>query len=358
MATIQWRPEVNVLTIPQSYRILFLPRNIAGREDIAADIARQHPHFSEADILTILNAEDQAIQTRLLNGEQVTKSGAFSYSLTFTGKLNKPDDPLPPLDQCLHVNVRVSPPFIDALRYAAQTERLPMEKKLPLISTAQDTVLKLKDVLNPAGLLLLTGEDMHFDSTQEGASCVLENTAGGTITQTRFGKIEDSELIIMPDIPARPQPWNNEYTVSISTYYSEHGTLRTGTYGRMLRAPLTISQVNHPNPQGIGILTGNAASPYVSIIGGSVTAEETVRIQAVFDARADVLLFRLLDMEEGGAVGTAVTVTANGEQTLLGFSGSAVSSLNIRINDYTALKEMIRSHYSGRLIDVLEIETA
>uniref|UniRef100_UPI0040574AE1 ACT domain-containing protein n=1 Tax=Candidatus Electronema sp. TaxID=2698783 RepID=UPI0040574AE1 len=40
MATIQWRPEVNALTTPQSYRILFVPRNVASREDIAADIAR------------------------------------------------------------------------------------------------------------------------------------------------------------------------------------------------------------------------------------------------------------------------------------------------------------------------------
>jgi hypothetical protein len=39
MATIQWRTEINPLTTPQSYRILFMPRNSAGIEDIAADIA-------------------------------------------------------------------------------------------------------------------------------------------------------------------------------------------------------------------------------------------------------------------------------------------------------------------------------
>ncbi|CAK8717347.1 hypothetical protein GCAAIG_06775 [Candidatus Electronema halotolerans] len=58
MATIQWRPEVNALTTPQSYWIRFMPRNTAGRKDIAADIARMHPNFNEADILTILNAHD------------------------------------------------------------------------------------------------------------------------------------------------------------------------------------------------------------------------------------------------------------------------------------------------------------
>ena len=40
MATIQWRPEINPLTTPQSYRILFMPRNSAGIEDIAAERIR------------------------------------------------------------------------------------------------------------------------------------------------------------------------------------------------------------------------------------------------------------------------------------------------------------------------------
>ena len=49
---IQWRPEINPLTTPPSYSIRFVPRNIAGREDIAADIALRHPNFSQDDILS------------------------------------------------------------------------------------------------------------------------------------------------------------------------------------------------------------------------------------------------------------------------------------------------------------------
>ncbi len=56
MATIQWRPEVNALTVPQSYWIRFMPRNTASRKDIAADIARMYPNFAEADILTAFPA--------------------------------------------------------------------------------------------------------------------------------------------------------------------------------------------------------------------------------------------------------------------------------------------------------------
>ncbi|MCI5136515.1 MAG: hypothetical protein D3920_15945, partial [Candidatus Electrothrix sp. AW2] len=99
MATLQWRPEKNVLTTPLSYWIRFISRNSAGTEDLAADIAAKHPNFNKADILTILRAEDEAIQARLLNGEQVTKEGCCSWSPSFSGRLNSPDDPLPSLDQ-------------------------------------------------------------------------------------------------------------------------------------------------------------------------------------------------------------------------------------------------------------------
>ena len=359
MATLQWRPEINALTTPQSYWIRFVPRNKASRKDIAADIARKHPNFNESDILTILNAETEAIQERLLTGEQVTLEGSFSYFPSFTGRLDSPDDPLPPLDECLQVNVRVSPPFVEFLCQNAQAERLPEEKKLPLISTAQDTVLGLKNVLNPEGVLLLTGSNLAFDQTApDSGGCVLEGTQSGSSAQSRFVRVDSSEILLMPTIPAQAHPWNNEYTVSISTRYSEHGTLRTGSYGRMLRTPLTLTKMGHPNPPEVGILSGKESSPHVSVTGGSVAANETLRIQAVFDVRSDALLFSLLDMKEGGAAGAEVKVTANGAVTLQGFAGSAVSSLNIRVNNYAALKEMIRNDYGGRLADVLKVETA
>ncbi|MGR0481496.1 MAG: hypothetical protein ACTFAL_08885 [Candidatus Electronema sp. V4] len=205
----------------------------------------------------------------------------------------------------------------------------------------------------------LTGNDLYFDRSQPGAGeCVIEGTAGGKTVQTRFGKIEDSEIILMPDIPAQAHPWNNECSVSVTTRYSERGTLRTGTYSRMLRSPLTLTKMGHPNPPEVGILTGKESSPHVSVTGGSVAADETLRIQTVLDMRQDALLFSLLDMTEGGKTGAAVSVTANGAVTLQGFADSAVSSLNIRVNNYARLKEMIRNSYGGRLVDVLQIETA
>jgi hypothetical protein len=116
--------------------------------------------------------------------------------------------------------------------------------------------------------------------------------------------------------------------------------------------------MGHPNPPEVGILSGKESSPHVSVTGGSVAADETLRIQAVFDVRSDALLFSLLDMKEGGAAGAEVKVTANGAVILQGFAGSAVSSLSVRVNSYAALKEMIRNNYGGRIVDVLKVETA
>jgi hypothetical protein len=72
----------------------------------------------------------------------------------------------------------------------------------------------------------------------------------------------------------------------------------------------------------------------------------------------NTLTFNLLDMTEGGKAGAAVTVLANGAYTLAGFSGSALSSLNVTVNSFADLVKMIRSGYSGRLVDVLVVKVA
>jgi hypothetical protein len=352
---IQWRPEINALTTPPSYRIRFVPTKIAGRKEIAADIALRHPNFSQDDILTILNSEDDVVALRLLNGEQVTKEGCCSWFPSFTGRLNSPDDPLPPLEECLQVNVRVSPIYVEGLRKNGETLRLALEKKLPVITSVTDSLLELKDVLNPNGALQLNGTDLYFDRKQAGAGeCVIEGTASGRKVQTRFLKVEKSEIIFMPDIPSQTHPWNNAYKVSVSTRYSEHGTLRTGTYEWPLRTPLVIPTLD-PG-QATGILSGAADVPYVQVVGGTASADETLRIQVILDLQADCLRFNLLDMTEGGIAGAAIAVTTNGDITLQGFADSAITTLDIRILEYAALKDMLRNEYNCRLVDVLIVQ--
>lgn len=353
--SIQCRPEPNSLTTPDSYILRFVPRNTADEQAIAADVSRSQPNFSPEAVAAILHAEDEAVLERLLNGEQVTKHGSFSWYLTFTGRLDNADGPLPPLDECLQVSVRVSQSFLERLRQNARIERLPAAEKLPVITAAEDAVLGLRDVLRPDGMLRITGSNLLFDRKDSGSHCLIEGTRSGSAVQSRVGTVANTEIVLMPDVPAQSAPHNNEYRLSLTTRYTEHGTPRTGIYKRRLRSPLTVTKLGHPNPPEVGILSGKEASPNVSVTGGSVSADETLRIQVLLDLRADALLFSLLDMQEGGRAGTAVSVTANGAVTLQGFADSAVTNLTIRVNNYAGLKEMLRNEYGGRVVDVVDV---
>lgn len=353
MATIQWRPSVNALTTPQSYKIRFVSRNTLGKDDIVARIAERQPNLSKEVIHAVMETEHEVIQDSLLDGDQVTLEDAFTYRLSFLGRMDAPDDPLPDRDDLLQVRINASPPFVRKIRNEASLERLPMSKKMPLITSAEDTRLKLADVLNPQGVLKLTGTNLLFDEQDTDCGCIIRGTQSGEVVQAQFALISGTSVLAVPDIPAQTNPWNNEYTVSISTRYTEHGTVRTGSYERMLRSPLQIN--GFETGMEYGILTGNAISPYVSVTGGEVTADELLRIQAILDIHEGHLLFSLLDMTAEGETGPAVTVTTNGELTLNGFAGSAVSSLHIRVNSFGELADMIRNSYSGRLVDVLDV---
>jgi len=49
-------------------------------------------------------------------------------------------------------------------------------------------------------------------------------------------------------------------------------------------------------------------------------------------------------------------VTANGTYTLTGFADSALTSLDLTVNNFAQLAKMIRSSYSGRLVDILDMK--
>ncbi len=159
----------------------------------------------------------------------------------------------------------------------------------------------------------------------------------------------------MPHIPPQNDPWNNEYIVSVSTRYTENGTLRTGAYGRRLRTPLVLSGFGWGSPQDVGILTGDAAAPYVKATAAQMSASERLRIQAVIDSRTGQLLLSLLAMNEHGAAGGAVSAPGNGDYVLPGFSGSAVSSLSVKVENHAGLVALLKSGYHGRMVDILDV---
>lgn len=357
MATVQYRIEWNPLTKPGTYRLRFLPNKTAGYDEVAARVALKHPGSSPEQVGNHLKSAFDEIVDMLAEGMQVTLKNTLTIRPSFHARLATPDAPLPPMEELFDLSISATRPYIRAVREAVTLERVGTDEKAPTILSASDTILELNNVLNPEGVLHLTGSHLFFDRTAPDCTCVLAGTRSGKRTLSQFAAISDSEILVVPHIPGQANPWNNEYTVSVTTRYTEHGSLRTGTYGRKLRSPLRVD-IGSLGETGAGILTGNADAPYVRITGGEVSADERLRIQVDYNLQADQLTFNLHDLRDGGASGDMVPVTGNGDYTLIGFTGSAVTNLDITVDAYDDLKAMVRNDYDGRLVDILDIQAA
>lgn len=358
MPAIHWKPEVNALTVPQSYRMRFIPSDNLDTDDVAAGMTEVNPALTPDIAKSSISALLQTIQKSLIEGKHINLGDSLIFSISLTGRLNSPDDQPLPIEECLHVQIRATANFEKGIHQQGQLEREDMTEKLPLISQVKDTTLQLNDVLASTDILEIHGDNLGFDPQQGNGECVISGTRSGRTVQSQFGPISNASIILIPSIPAQDNPWNNEYTLSVSMRYTEHGTLRTGTYRRKLRSPLVLTNFGHPNPPDVGILTGNAASAYVTVTGGTVSADTKLRIQVLQDVAGGRLLFSLLDMQEGGAAGAEVLVTQNGNVTLPGIAGSAVSSLNITVSSYSGLWDLLRNDYGGRIVDVLDVRMA
>ena len=353
MGTAQYRVEPNPLTKPASYKLRFLPKQTAGYDELAAAVA-EDCGLSVEQAKACLQSAVKNIREMLCDGMQVTLEEAFTFALSFHARLNSPDEPLQSNDSVLRVSVSATRPMLQYVQQNVTLVRVATEEKAPCILSAADTTLALNNVLNPDGVLLLTGSNLAFDPKKPDCGCVLKGTRNGKREQSQFAHISDSKVLLVPHIPNQADPWNNEYTVTVSTRYTEHGSLRTGIYGRKLRTPLTVD-LAAAGDAGVGILTGSADAPYVRVMDRTASAAERLRIQVDSSIQEDLLSFRLIDMQDGGAVGSIVPVTANGDYTLPGFAGSAVSSLQIRVDDYAALRAMVRYDYDSRLVDILDV---
>ena len=53
-----------------------------------------------------------------------------------------------------------------------------------------------------------------------------------------------------------------------------------------------------------------------------------------------------------------VEVAQNGLCLVPGYAGSPLMVLEITVNDYAALWDMIRNQYNGRLVDILDVTLA
>jgi hypothetical protein len=352
--TVKWQPEPNTLTTPTSCRARHIPNTTLGYDELSQAIAKRNALWSAGLVKSVLLEAREEIKEQLINGNKINLEHFFSVMINLAVRLESADSPMPPAAEVIKLLFAASRNFLDEVRTTAQLERIAPENKVPVIASVRDTQLDLQDVLNPDGVLDLAGADMLFTPGVSDVECVLEGTRSGRTVQTRFAKISNTEVLIVPTFAAQTDVWNNEYTLSISTRYTKHGSLRTGVYNRPLRTPLTIDfSENHY----VGMLSGPQDGPLVEAVVAELVAAESVRvrIQAAINPLDGELRLSLLDMTEGGSVGNAVIVSANGEYTLQGLSGSALTSLTVQVNEYATLKEMVQTVYFGRLVDILTV---
>ena len=353
MPTVYWRPYENALTTPRSYRPRVIPRNTVGYAELAEEISRENPLWSPDLVESVLRVRDEKVMDLLINGNQVSLENNFTYHLTLAARLEAPDDSLPPAEESVRVRAYAARAFVDEVQQKVQLERLAPTQKAPVIAGAEDTVLRLSNVLNPDGLLRLSGSDLFFHPDEAETGCVLEGTRSGSTMQSRFGPISNSEVLVMPDVPAQNDPWNNEYRVSIMTRYTENGSLRTGSYGRPLRTPLSVTLGNED-----GILSGSNRNPLVTVNNGSLAAGAVqVRIQAILDSQSGDLRLNLLDMQVNGAQSNPVTVRDDGLYSLPDLADSGLIGLEVTVQNLTGLEDLLRSNYGGRLVDILNIQS-
>lgn len=352
MSKVQWRPQLNALTTPQSYKAQPVPRDSLGYDAIAERIALKNPVINAELAQSVMLTLREVIKEELSNGNQVSLENFATWHLSLAVRLAAPDDPLPPADEIVRAQVYASRTFADEVRQSVELERLAPTRKAPVLAGAEDTVLRLADVLNPDGLLRLSGKDLFFAPDDSETGCVIAGTRSGSTVQTRFGPISNSEVLVVPDVPAQNAPWNNEYRVSIMTRYTEHGSLRTGSYGRPLRTPLSVTLGRED-----GILSGADTAPLVSVGNGILEGEQSrIRIQAVLDSRSGELRLNLLDMADNGEQGDTVTVSGNGPYILPDLAGSSLSELEVTVQNAAGLEKLVRTDYGGRLVDILNVQ--
>jgi hypothetical protein len=161
-------------------------QGIGGYDDIAARLALKNPNWPKDMIKAILMEGHAEIAKMLNEGMQVTLENAFTFRPSLHARLDAPDDQLPPIDKLLEVTVSASQPFIKAVRQNARLERLPPGEKAPVILATEDTVLELNDVLDSAGALRISGNNLAFEKGALGCGCLIEGTRSGSAVQPQL----------------------------------------------------------------------------------------------------------------------------------------------------------------------------
>ena len=73
----------------------------------------------------------QSIQKALINGNHINLADKLIIPFSLTGRLDTPDDPLPPVTEALRMQIHPTATFMREIYHQAKLERVEMTEKLP-----------------------------------------------------------------------------------------------------------------------------------------------------------------------------------------------------------------------------------
>jgi hypothetical protein len=351
MATIQWRPESNPLTNPKSYKARILHRVTMDYAAVAEAISARNPNFSAIAVETILRELREEVRIQLNNGNAVALKDFCSFRTSANVRLETASSPMPSPGTSLMTVISASRTLRDDVRQGASYEKLPAEEKSPVITEFMNTMLGLPNVLDSNGYLaVVKGSNILIGPGIAGSKMTIEGTQSGSTVQTDFAERTPAKISFSTMIPSQAFAWNNEYTVSITTRYTENGSLRVSTYSQYLRQSMDYTIGSLPR----GVLSSTTATAIVDITAYS-GATQTVRLCADVNSQDDTLRIWMADMTANGEVGNSVIINDDTGYTIDGYPGALITSIGIETIDWAALKTLVKTKYAGRMYDIVRL---
>lgn len=338
--SISYNVIPNALTNPPSFTARVAPNLVLDFDEMAVQINLHNPTIPVATAKSVLESFREEVKTQLLNGNTVKLTNFVSFVPTIPVNLAAATDPLPssPLD----IKAKPSTTFKNECNQAASYTRLGYPTKDPSITEAKDTSTEIIGFIEAGKGFRIDGRNLGFDPTNVNVGIFLKPGADPEERQTNISINDPSLIVITPSFTPEGNS-DVEVLLTARNKYTENGTIRTGTYSRMLR---TVVKVATGNQNYIFNAATASAAAEVSTWGGGT-------LRMYMQLSLDQLNILNLRVKAGAGEWTPYTqLTAEQEYTLT----PAGYSIGITVLDLVSLTENVTAY--GRFIqEVVDLTT-
>lgn len=236
--SISYNVVPNALTNPPSFTTRVAPNLVLDFDEMAVQINLHNPTIPVATAKSVLESFREEVKTQLLNGNTVKLTNFVSFVTTIPVNLTNATDPLPP--NSLDIKAKPAATFKVECNNAAQYTRLGYPTKDPSIIEAKDTEYSVLGYINPNVGVQIDGRNIGFDTSDSELGVYLVKSTGVEEKQSTIILNEPSRLIFYPSFTEVGTSYS-EMTLLVRNRYTTNGTVRTGTYLRRVRGPVTIA---------------------------------------------------------------------------------------------------------------------